>query len=193
MTQVEIWGIAIGLAMDCFTVSITGGITLKVLRWKPIAVTALLFGIFQAIMPVIGWLCSRWLSDYIGEYDHWIAFLLLAFLGIKMIIDTLRGGDGESHAFDPSNVKTIMLMAIATSIDALAVGISFAFIYGSDWTAIAWPVAVIGIVSMLMSAVGFVGGTYFSRLKRFKPELIGGMILIGIGLKILIEHLTKGI
>ena len=191
MTELEIWMIAIGLAMDCFTVSITGGIALKCTRWGVTLRTAFLFGLFQAVMPVIGWGCARWLSDYIGDYDHWIAFAMLFFLGAKMIYGAFTAKDGESCAFNPCDNKTVVLMALATSIDALAVGVSFAFIYGADFMSIAWPVSVIGFVSFAMSALGFVGGAWFSRFRRLKPEIVGGLILIAIGTKILIEHITK--
>lgn len=193
MTELEIWMIALGLAMDCFTVSITGGIALKCTRWGVTLRTAFFFGLFQAAMPVIGWGCARWLADYIGDYDHWIAFVLLLFLGAKMIYGSFAAKEGDGCAFNPCDNKTVLLMALATSIDALAVGVSFAFIYGDSFVSIAWPVAVIGFVSFVMSAVGFVGGAWFSRLSRFKPEVVGGIILIAIGTKILIEHITQGV
>lgn len=118
---------------------------------------------------------------------------MLFFLGAKMIYGAFTAKDGESCAFNPCDNKTVVLMALATSIDALAVGVSFAFIYGADFMSIAWPVSVIGFVSFAMSALGFVGGAWFSRLRRLKPEIVGGLILIAIGTKILIEHITKGI
>lgn len=193
MTDLEIWAIAFGLAMDCFTVSISGGIAMKCSKWNVIMKSSLSFGLFQALMPVIGWACARWMSKFIMDYDHWIAFALLFFLGAKMIYESLKSKGDECHSFDPCSNKTVLVMAIATSIDALAVGVSFAFTYGSHFSSIIYPVAIIGLVSFIMSALGFVGGRYFSNLKRLKPEIIGGLILIAIGLKILIEHIVKGV
>lgn len=193
MTSFEIWALALGLAMDCFAVSITGGIILKQNKWGVIIKNAFMFGLFQAIMPVIGWACASWFSHQIKEYDHWIAFALLAFLGGKMIIESIRPNDCENESFNPASNKTILVMAVATSIDALAVGISFAFLYNDGFHDIIYPVSIIGLVSFIMSVLGFVGGTHFCRIKKLKPEIVGGIILIGIGLKILIEHFSKGI
>lgn len=193
MTSFEIWAIAIGLAMDCFTVSITGGIILKQINWRVIVKNSIMFGLFQAIMPVIGWLCANWLSKQIQDLDHWIAFALLLFLGGKMIIENIKPSKEEGESFNPASNKTIFIMAIATSIDALAIGVSFAFLYNNGIESILYPVGVIGLVSFLMSLIGFVGGIYFSKIKKLRPEILGGAILIGIGLKILIEHLNQGI
>lgn len=194
MTSFEIWAIAIGLAMDCFTVSITGGIILKKIKWMVILKNAFMFGLFQAMMPVIGWICARSFSHQIQEYDHWIAFALLFFLGGKMIIENIRPNNNEEeNNFNPVKTKTTIIMAVATSIDALAIGVSFAFLYNSNITEIIIPVGVIGLVSFIMSVFGFIGGVCFAKIKKMKPELIGGLILIGIGLKILIEHISKNI
>lgn len=193
MTLFEIWAIAIGLAMDCFTVSITGGIMLKMTKWGPILKNAFMFGLFQAFMPVIGWACARWFSSQIQNIDHWIAFVLLAFLGGKMIYESIKGDDdGEEH-FNPSSNKTTLIMAVATSIDALAVGVSFAFLNGNRFSDIIAPVGVIGLVSFVLSIVGFIGGIYFAKIRRAKPEIVGGIILIGIGLKVFIEHISQGV
>lgn len=193
MKSFEIWALALGLAMDCFAVSITGGIILKQNKWRVIIKSAFMFGLFQAMMPVIGWACASWFSHQIKEYDHWIAFALLAFLGGKMIIESIRPNDCDNESFNPASNKTILVMAVATSIDALAVGISFAFLYNDGFHDIIYPVSIIGLVSFIMSVLGFVGGTHFCRIKKLKPEIVGGIILIGIGLKILIEHFSKGI
>lgn len=193
MTSFEIWAIAIGLAMDCFTVSITGGIILKRTKWLVILKNSLMFGLFQAIMPVIGWICARWLSHQIQDYDHWIAFALLLFLGGKMIIENLNNNNDNEESFNPASNRTTLIMAIATSIDALAVGVSFAFLYDRDITNILAPVGIIGFVSFVMSVAGFIGGIFFAKIRRLKPEIVGGLILIGIGLKILIEHINQGI
>lgn len=124
MTSLEIGLLAIGLAMDCFTVSIASGIILKRIQWRPMFVMALSFGAFQALMPLLGWLCTNAFSTLIESYDHWIAFALLAFLGGKMIWESFKGED-ECHHFNPASLKVVFTLGIATSIDALAVGISF--------------------------------------------------------------------
>ncbi len=193
MTGLEIWAIALALAMDCFAVSVSGGMTMKCRNWAVIIKNSLAFGLFQMLMPIIGWSCARWLSRFIMDYDHWIAFTLLLLLGAKMIYESLKSGKDKECQFNPCSNRTVMVMAMATSIDALAVGISFAFLHGSGFESIIFPVAVIGLVSFALSAFGFIGGSLFSNMKRLKPELLGGVILIAIGLKILIEHIMNGI
>lgn len=193
MSLLEILIVAIGLAMDCFAVSVTGGIMLGKFRWSSVLKSAFLFGFFQAAMPVIGWACSNWFSSYIKNFDHWIVFGLLFFIGFKMIYGTLVGESDNEKAFNPQNNKMVWIMAFATSVDALTVGISFAFLYADNIWGILLPSSIIGIVAFLFSVLGFSGGIYFSRIKRFKPEIVGGIMLIGIGLKILIEHFASGI
>lgn len=151
--------------------------------------TAFFFGLFQALMPVVGWALSLGFNRYIESYDHWIAFGLLVFLGIRMIREELhKDGHKECHSC-PHELKTILLLSVATSIDALAVGISFACIGYGDLPSILLPAAAIGLVSFLFSVAGFLSGIFFGR--RFQPKagLLGGIILIAIGLKVLGEHL----
>ena len=126
MTGLEIWLLAIGLAMDCFAVSIASGIILKRTRWRPMLIMAFAFGLFQAIMPLIGWMCVKTFSHLIESIDHWIAFGILAFLGGRMIWESFKEEEC-CQLFNPASLKVVLTMAVATSIDALAVGISFAF------------------------------------------------------------------
>lgn len=193
MSLLEIFIIAIGLAMDCFAVSITGGIMLGKFQWPSVLKSALLFGVFQAVMPFIGWACSSWFSNYIKNFDHWIVFGLLFFLGFKMIYGSLVETSDNEKAFNPNNNKMVLVMAFATSVDALTVGISFAFLYSRNIIDILWPTSIIGLVAFLFSIAGFIGGIYFSRIKRFKSEIFGGIILIAIGVKILVEHISLGV
>ncbi|HOI13506.1 MAG TPA: manganese efflux pump MntP family protein [Methanoculleus sp.] len=177
--------IAVGLAMDAFAVSISGGATLreKRLRWALIAGT--LFGGFQAGMPVLGWLGGMGLASFIGFYGPWIAFLLLALIGGKMIFEAVQG-DSESVQFSSGSAATLLLLAVATSIDALAVGVSFAVLDA----AILWPAVTIGVVTFGLSAAGVFAGSSFGRVFGRKAEIVGGLILIGIGLRILLDHLV---
>lgn len=127
MTGLEIWLLAIGLAMDCFAVSIASGIILKRTQWRPMLVMALAFGLFQALMPFIGWMFAKTFSHLIESVDHWIAFAILAFLGGRMILESFKDEDCR-QTFNPASPKVVFTMAIATSIDALAIGISFALL-----------------------------------------------------------------
>lgn len=190
MTGLEIWLLAIGLAMDCFAVSVASGIILKRLRWKPMLAMALAFGLFQALMPLLGWLGAKSFSHLIAEVDHWIAFAILVFLGGRMILESLKDEECRQE-FDPSSPKVVLTMAVATSIDALAVGVSFAFLGIRDCTAILSPIAIIGFVSFVVSLVGLFFGIKCGCgcARKLKAELWGGIILVIIGLKILVEHL----
>ena len=150
---------------------------------------AFLFGLFQAMMPFIGWLGTSYFSHYLESVDHWIAFGLLAFLGGKMIKDSF-GSEEEAH-FNPSKLTSQLLFAVATSIDALAVGISFACLGYKSVDQLAVPLAIIGVCSFVMSILGNVLGVVCGKsiVKRLKPELIGGIILLLIGFRILYEHI----
>ncbi len=175
--------IAVGLAMDAFAVSISGGATVgkERLRWAVIA--GALFGGFQAGMPVLGWLGGMGLASFVGTYGPWIAFLLLVLIGGKMIAEAVRG-DGESVRFE-SGTATLLLLAVATSIDALAIGVSFAVLN----TPIVLPAITIGIVTFAFSAAGVLLGSAFGHIMGRKAGIVGGVILIGIGLRILLERL----
>ena len=177
--------IAFGLAMDAFAVSITSGITIKHLKINNALKIALFFGSFQAFMPLIGWLAGLSLRDFISGVDHWIAFGLLSFVGCKMIYESIKLESGEKK-IKPLNAYILVMLSIATSIDALAVGVSFAFLKIS----IATPVIVIGAVTFLLSFLGVFIGNRFGHFFEKKIEVVGGLVLIGIGIKILIEHLV---
>ena len=190
MTGLEIWLLAIGLAMDCFAVSIASGIILKRTQWRPMLVMALAFGLFQALMPFIGWMFAKSFSHLIESIDHWIAFAILAFLGGRMILESFKDEECR-QTFNPASPKVVFTMAIATSIDALAIGISFAFLGINDYTEILSPILIIGFVSFVMSLIGLFFGikSGCGCSRKLKAELWGGIILVVIGLKILIEHL----
>ncbi len=176
--------IAFGLAMDAFAVSITSGLTIKNLKIKHAFRIAFFFGLFQAIMPIIGWFSGLNIKDFIVSIDHWIAFILLSFIGCKMIYESTKI-ESEEIKTNPLHFHTLLLLSIATSIDALAVGISFAFLQISIIT----PIIIIGVVTFILSFIGVFIGDVKGHLFQGKIEILGGIILIGIGLKILIEHL----
>ena len=190
MTNLSIWLLAVSLAMDCFTVSIASGIIQKRWQGKTAINMSLAFGLFQGFMPLIGWAGTTYLHGIIETFDHWIAFILLIYLGGKMILDGLKK-EKEKHHFNPSSPKVILTMAVATSIDALAVGISFACIGLSKWQDITLPVLIIGGVSTAFSLAGYGIGISFGKRFRLPVEPIGGLILIAIGIRILCEHLMN--
>ncbi len=177
--------------MDCFTVSVVCGVIVRRLRAGLMLRLALLFGFFQAAMPFVGWLLTSSFSSYLQAVDHWIAFAMLAFIGGKMIADAFRGEE-DAASVNPESLKSQLLLAVATSIDALAVGISFACTGYDRVAQLGWPLLIIGAVSFAMSLLGFFLGVKFGDTvtKKIKPELFGGLILIGIGIRILIEHLS---
>ena len=185
MSLLDITFLALALAMDCFTVSIVSGVIIRKYVLSVILRMAFLFGLFQAMMPFIGWLGTSYFSHYLESVDHWIAFGLLAFLGGKMIKDSF-GSEEEAH-FNPSKLTSQLLFAVATSIDALAVGISFACLGYKSVD----QLAIIGVCSFVMSILGNVLGVVCGKsiVKRLKPELIGGIILLLIGFRILYEHI----
>ena len=194
MSLLDIILLAVALAMDCLTVSIVSGVLLggeiKEEGGKMIRM-AFLFGFFQALMPLIGWLGISYFQSFIEDYDHWIVFSLLAIIGGRMVWESLNPAE-EQH-FNPRRLRTQLLLAIATSIDALAVGISFACTGYTSLAQLTLPLVIIGVVSFLFSLIGYQLGSRFGRsiAHRLKPELMGGIILIGIGVKILIEHLLE--
>ena len=189
MNSLDIWMLAVALAMDCFTVSIVSGVIVRRWLWAMILRMAFLFGLFQAVMPLIGWLTTNHFSEQLEAIDHWIAFGLLAFLGGKMIRESFS--DEEEQQFNPKNLRTQLVLAVATSIDALAIGISFACTGYRAFAQIAYPLLIIGLVSFMFSFVGYRLGVRFGKsiACKLKPELLGGIILIVIGIKILLTHL----
>ncbi len=177
--------IALSLAMDCFAVSITSGITIKQLRINHALQIAIFFGSFQALMPVIGWAAGMGLRELISGIDHWIAFALLSTIGLKMIYEANKLA-WERKEMNPLNVYVLSMLSIATSIDALAVGVSFAFLKVSVLTSI----IIIGTITFILSFFGVFVGNRTGHFFEKKMELAGGLILIGIGIKILMEHLA---
>ena len=192
MTGLEIWLVAIGLAMDCFAVSIASGIILKRTHWRAMLVMAFSFGFFQALMPLIGWMCASTFAHLIENVDHWIAFAILAFLGGRMVRESFKDEECKSE-YDPTSLKVVLAFAVATSIDALAVGISFACLGYKSAGQLGVPLLVIGLVSFVMAITGNALGVKFGKAiaKKLKPELVGGVILMLIGIKILVSHLAE--
>ena len=177
-----------GLSMDAFAVSICKGLSMRKVNKKQSLVIGLFFGGFQALMPFIGWLLGSRFEQYITSIDHWIAFILLGFIGGKMVVEAIREKDEavEVGKMDsPLDLKEMFILAIATSIDALAVGITFAFLQ----VPIVEAVSIIGITTFVISVIGVYVGNFFGNRYKKKAELAGGIILILIGLKILLEHL----
>ena len=184
----EIWElflVAVGLSMDAFAVSVCKGLSVKTLRPRHCAVAGLYFGGFQALMPLLGWLLGRQFESLIKSIDHWIAFVLLALIGANMIREAL--GD-EEDVNDSFSFKTMLPLAVATSIDALAVGVTFAFLEVQILPAI----LLIGCTTFALSAAGVKIGNVFGSGLQSKAEIAGGVILILLGIKILIEHLFFG-
>lgn len=179
----EIIFIAIGLAMDAFAVSVCKGLSMKKIKWKNTLIIALYFGLFQAVMPILGYLLGSSLSEFVQKIDHWIAFILLAIIGVNMIKESTD--DELEKRNDRIDFKTMIVLAIATSIDALAVGITFAFFNVN----LLFAVIIIGIITFILSIFGVLIGNKFGDKLQNKAELAGGIILIVIGLKILLEHL----
>lgn len=183
MGVIEIVLLGIGLAMDAFAVSICKGLSMKKMEWKKAIIIALYFGVFQALMPVIGYLLGVGFEEKITSIDHWIAFGLLSMIGINMIREAF--GDKESEENDSVDFKSMIVLAVATSIDALAVGVTFAFLRVN----VIFAVAIIGIVTFIISMCGVKIGNVFGDKYESKAEIAGGIILILLGLKILLEHL----
>jgi len=180
--------IAIGLAMDCFAVSISKGIHVQKFYWGMTLRMAVLFGLFQALMPLIGYLFGIGFAGYMKAFDHWIAFGLLTLIGGKMVIEGLKPHDPDSDETpNPFKWSLLLSLSLATSIDALATGIVLIPYPGAIWEAI----AIIGFISFLFTLTGMYIGVHFGKRFHFKVEILGGVILIGIGLKILIEHLIS--
>lgn len=178
----------VGLSMDAFAVAICKGLSMRKVNKKQCLVIGLFFGGFQALMPFIGWVLGSQFEQYITSIDHWIAFILLGFIGGKMVVEAIREKDDavEVGKMDPPlDLKEMFILAIATSIDALAVGITFAFLQ----VPIVEAISIIGITTFVISVIGVYVGNFFGNRYKKKAELAGGMILILIGLKILLEHL----
>ena len=183
MTILELFLIGVGLSMDAFAASVCKGLNMKKINWRQSLIIALFFGGFQALMPLIGWGLGRQFEHLITSYDHWIAFVLLCYIGGKMIWDVCQG-EGETCPVSFS-LRDVLLLAIATSIDALAVGVTFAFLQVNILPA----VTLIGVITFLLSMAGVKAGSIFGIRYKSRAEIAGGGILILMGVKILIEHL----
>ncbi len=188
MSFISIFLTAVGLAMDAFAVSVSNGILLKQVRMSHILKFGFCFGLFQFIMPILGFLLGSSFSGYIQAFDHWIAFILLGAIGGNMLHESFKGDDNNrTQESDIMSIKNLTMLSVATSIDAMAVGVTFAFLK-SDLT-IVQAAAVIGLVAFLFSAVGVLIGKRLGGMFEKNAMRIGGLILILIGSKILIEHL----
>lgn len=176
--------VGIGLSFDSFAVSVSCGLMRREIQFKQAAVVAGFLAFFQAAFPVVGWLIGSEIKDIISAFDHWIAFGLLLFIGVKMIIEGIKE-NGSLNNFDPFKLSVLIGLSVATSIDALVVGLSFGFL---DMPII-FPVLVIGVVTFIASMLGMLFGKYIPKKRSRQSLILGGVILISIGGKILVEHL----
>ncbi len=187
MDFISVFLIAVSLSMDCFAVALSFSIARARLSLAEVLRTALSFGSFQYLMPVLGWLGGRTIVNIISGYDHWVAFGLLAFVGGRMVRESFRGEE-EHESEDISRGILLLTMSVATSIDALAVGLSFALL---DNTNIFLSSLIIGVTCFMITVTGFLLGRKAGEILGKRAKLAGGLILIGIGVRILIEHLTE--
>ncbi|HPR82900.1 MAG TPA: zinc transporter ZupT [Pontiellaceae bacterium] len=187
MPLLSILLIALGLAMDAFAVSITSGITIKNLKVRHALLVGATFGIFQALMPVLGWALGQWAHRFIAAVDYWVAFGLLLFVGGHMILQAMQPDEEDAKPKNPLHLPTLLTLAVATSIDAFAIGISLSMLRVS----ILQPVLVIGLVTFALSFAGVYFGRLFGHLNEKKMEVFGGLVLIGLGVKMLVERLIE--
>ena len=183
MGLIELFFLAVGLSMDAFAVSVCKGLSMKKVTLRKACLVGAWFGGFQALMPTLGCFLGAAFSSYITSFDHWVAFVLLALIGLNMIREALSGE--EDSADDDLSFKAMLVLAIATSIDALAVGITFAFLEVN----LLWAVLFIGLITFMLSAAGVKVGNVFGEKYKSRAELAGGVILVLLGVKILLEHL----
>lgn len=183
MSLTELFLIAIGLSMDAFAVSVSNGMAITNLRVRDALKFGFFFGFFQMLMPLIGWAAGHLFSTYIMAFDHWVAFVLLSYIGIKMIRDAKCG----EEAAGSTRFRVLLILAVATSIDALAAGITFAFMNVN----ILFSVAVIGLITFTLSTVGALIGKRVGCSMGSRAQIVGGVLLIGMGIKILVEHLLS--
>ncbi len=177
--------IAIGLSADCFAVALGGSISMGTLSRLQVFRASIAFGLFQALMPVLGWLAGRTVVELIADYAHWVAFILLALVGSRMIWESFRSRDGHTGNTDITKGFLLLTLSVATSIDALAVGLTFAFLEVN----IMMASPTIGIVAFVATAIGFLLGRKAGDLIGRRAVAIGGVVLIGIGLRILLTHI----
>jgi len=184
MNWITILGIAVALAMDAFAVALAAGAVLNPLTGRHLFRFGFHFGLFQLLMPIIGWLAGLTVQQWLSAYDHWIAFALLAFVGGRMIHAALQEHEEEKVPTDPTKGFTLIMLAVATSIDALAVGLSLAMLDVGIWR----PAFVIGLVAGVLTVIGMLLGRRLGQVWGKRVEVIGGLILCSIGLKILLDH-----
>lgn len=186
MGLIELFLIGVGLSMDAFAVAVCKGLSMRKFQKDKALVIALFFGAFQALMPLTGWFLGSRFAGYIQQYDHWIAFGLLLLIGVSMILESRHEDEeDEQKAEEHLALRELLVLSIATSIDALAVGVTFAFLE----VPILPAVSLIGVTTFVISFVGVAVGNYFGSRYKSRAELLGGVILIAIGCKILLEHL----
>ena len=185
MSFISILLIALALSMDAFSVAMAIGAAGSKLNSYAVLRLATAFGIFQFVMPILGWLLGKTVVSYISDYDHWIAFGLLLIVGLRMIKEYFDK-DEKERTKDPTKGWSLLILSIATSIDALAVGVSFAFFDVNIY----YTSAVIGVVCFIITALGMIFGKALSRILGRKAVLLGGIVLIGIGIKIVVEHMV---
>lgn len=184
MTYIEIVMIAVVLAIDAFVVSLAAGTNVKVRGVRPLFRLSFHFGFFQFLMPVLGWFIGYKISVYTSALDHWIVLILLSYIGVKMIVSGFKE-DKKNYSTDPSRGLTLFMLSIATSIDAFAVGLSLALLDVSIW----YPAVIIGLITASLSAIGVVSGNSLGIKFGKKMEIVGGIVLILLGIKIVIEHI----
>ena len=188
MSFIELFLIGVGLSMDAFAAAICQGLSMTRIKWGHALTVGLYFGGFQALMPFIGWMLGSQFADRIQQYDHWIAFILLVLIGGNMIREALSGDEEDAAQAETDlrlDHKKLFLMAIATSIDALAIGVTFAFLE----TAILPAIGIIGCTTFCISVAGVAVGCWFGARYKQRAEITGGAILVLLGIKILLEHL----
>ena len=184
MQLFNIVAIAVALAMDAFAVSIATGVCLKEVNPRQVFRLSWHFGLFQALMPILGWLAGASFASYIEDWDHWLAFAILLVLGVKMIYEARQDNEPEAKNGDPSRGLVMVVFSIAVSIDALAVGLSFAMLNISVW----FPAMIIGLVATLAGVIGMVVGRKLGPVFGRNAATLGGLVLIGIGIKIVLDH-----
>jgi putative Mn2+ efflux pump MntP len=180
-------GIALGLAMDAFAVSIAVSIALGGTSRRQTFRLAWHFGLFQALMPIIGWLAGHSVRPYIEQWDHWLAFGLLGVVGVRMIVEAVQGADPARDRSDPTRGWSLVVLSIATSIDALAIGLSFAALGVEVW----FPAAIIGVTACMATLVGTIGGRALGARFGSHMAMVGGFVLIAIGCWIVVEHVVR--
>jgi putative Mn2+ efflux pump MntP len=177
--------VAFGLAMDAFAVSIASGLAIERLTSRHVFRMAFHFGLFQALMPLLGWVAGTTVALYVHVWDHWVAFALLGIIGGRMLVGK-PSEEGDAPPSDPTRGWSLVTLSVATSIDALAVGLSLAMLRVEVWL----PMVIIGLVAAAMSAVGITFGSHLGRRWGRRAEIVGGLVLIGIGVRIVISHLS---